>query len=349
MLKVNKKVIGSLEKCYSLAMLNYQGRDHFLCAAEKVNNCYLISLDGEIEETVWEGPGGVMTMVQVPGTDGQFLATRKFYSPNDSKEASIVVVTPKGKDDWEVRTLCNLPFVHRFDILQTGGRNYIIACALKSDHEYKDDWRFPGKVFAAELPADLTEFNEDNQLKLTVLKDNMLKNHGYYRHVEQDGSTSSIVSCDGGVYQFCPPATAGADWSIRQLTTDAASDGLLLDLNGDGVEELCTIAPFHGDTVNIYQQQDGKFTLAYTHPEKLEFLHAIFGGTICGQPTWIIGNRKGDRKLLAFTYADNAYQAQELDRGRGAANVLHYVYEGKDILIAANRETDEIARYELTK
>ena len=31
MLKVNKKVIGSLEKCYSLAMLNYQGRDHFLC------------------------------------------------------------------------------------------------------------------------------------------------------------------------------------------------------------------------------------------------------------------------------------------------------------------------------
>ena len=52
MLKVNKKVIGSLEKCYSLAMLNYQGRDHFLCAAEKVNNCYLISLDGEIDRPV---------------------------------------------------------------------------------------------------------------------------------------------------------------------------------------------------------------------------------------------------------------------------------------------------------
>lgn len=53
--------------------------------------------------------------------------------------------------------------------------------------------------------------------------------------------------------------------------------------------------------------------------------------------------------LLAFTYdREKGYVAQELDRGCGAANVLHYTYEGKDILIAANREINEIARYELT-
>lgn len=350
MFHVEKTVVGELEKCYSLAMLHYQGKDHFLCAAEKVNNCYLISLDGKIEETVWEGPGGVMTMVQVPGTDGQFLATRKFYSPNDSKEASIVIVTPKGKNDWEVRTLCDLPFVHRFDILQSGGKNYLIACALKSDYEYRDDWRFPGKVFVAELPEDLSSYDDEHQLKLTVLKDNLLKNHGYYRHVEPDGSTSSVVSTDNGVFHIYPPKQPGGEWSVETLTTDAASDGLLLDLNGDGEEELCTIAPFHGDTIHIYQKKNGKYELDYTYPEKLEFLHAIFGGTICGKPTWILGNRKGDRLLLAFTYEEGkGYTAQELDRGRGAANVMHYVYEGKDIIIGANRETNEIARYELTE
>lgn len=352
MLNVSKKVVGELEKCYSLALLNYKGERHFLCAAEKVNKCYLISLAGEIEETVWEEPGGVMTMVQVPAgdktPDGQFLATRKFYSPNDSKEASIVVVTPRGENDWEVRTLCSLPFVHRFDILQAGGKNYLLACALKDGHEYKEDWRFPGKVFAAELPDDLSEYNDDNQLVLTELKGGMLKNHGYYRHTEADGSTSGIVSCDTGVYKFLPP-NGEHGWRIVELVKDAASDGLLLDLDGDGAPELCTIAPFHGDTVNIYRLEGGEYHLTYTHPEKLEFLHAICGAEICGQNTWILGSRKGDRKLLAFTYENGSYQAQELDRSYGAANVLHYTYDGKDVVIAANRETDQIARYELTK
>ena len=347
-MNVTKKVIGELEKCYALTMLKYHGHDHFLVAAEKVNQCRLYDLDGNQEEVLWSEPGGIMTMQQVPGSDGQFLSTRKFYSPNDSKNASIVVVTPMGKDDWEVRVLVKLPFVHRFDILQAGGKNYLIACCLKTDHEFKDDWRFPGRVCVAELPDDLSKFTYQNQLELTTIKEGMLKNHGYYRHKNPDGSTSSIVSCDNGVFHFFPPKTAGGEWTIEQLIDQPASDGLLLDIDNDGEEELCTIAPFHGDTINIYHKRNGKFELEYTYPEKLEFMHAIFGGMICGKPTWILGHRKGERNLLAFTHDGNGYTAQVLDKGCGAANVLHYVHNGKDIIIATNREVNEIAMYELT-
>lgn len=142
-MKIEKKVISHLNKCYSMAELTYQGAHHFLVAAEKHDPCYLFAEDGTQLETVWTEPGGVMTMAQAPGSDGQFLATHQFYSPNDSKEAKIVLVTPKGKNQWEVRTLCEAPFVHRFGILNRNGVNYLFVCCLKSDHEYKNDWRFP--------------------------------------------------------------------------------------------------------------------------------------------------------------------------------------------------------------
>lgn len=343
-MKVKKQVIGNLEKCYSLAKLHYHGKDHILVAAEKQNSCYLYDLDGNFEETIWEGPGGVMTMVQVPGTDGQFLATRKFYSPNDSKEASLVIVTPQGKNDWEVRTLAKLPFVHRFDILTREGRNYLIACTLKSGHEYKDDWRSPGKVYAAKLPEDLSGYDDNHPLSLTVIQEDMTRNHGYYRK----GEEAAVISCEQGVYLFRAPKDPEESWEINRLLSEPASDAVLLDLDEDGREELAVISPFHGDTFSIYKEWNGSFEKIYTYPQKLEFLHAIYGGQLCGRPGLVIGHRKGVRFLLAL-WSDKrgGYQKQILDYGRGAANVLHYQWKGREYLVAANRETDEIARYEL--
>lgn len=263
-MKAVKKVISNLTKCYSIAPLHYQGKDHILVAAEKVDRCLLFDLDGNQEDTVWEQPGGVMTMQQVPGTDGQFLATHKFYSPNDSKDAKIVIVTPKSKGNWEVRTLTDLPFVHRFDILERNGVHYLIACCLKSGHEFKDDWSSPGRVFAAVLPEDLSSFDEEHQLEMKVIKDQMLKNHGYYR-VKENGQDTSVVSCENGIYQFIPPASPEGEWEITQLLDTPASDALLLDMDGDGEKELAVLAPFHGEKIDFYKKKDGRFEHVYSY------------------------------------------------------------------------------------
>ena len=120
-MKIEKKVISNLNKCYAMSELTRKGERCFLVAAEKKDPCYLFSEDGALLDTVWTEPGGVMTMVPVPGTEGQFLATHKFYSPNDSAGAKIVIATAKGVGDWEIRTLCEAPFVHRFGILSRNG------------------------------------------------------------------------------------------------------------------------------------------------------------------------------------------------------------------------------------
>lgn len=344
-MKVDKKVIGNLEKCYSIEPLKYNNKEYFLIAAEKHDECQLFDLEGNKVDTLWKEPGGVMTMVQVPDSNGVFLATHKFYSPNDSKEAKLVVVSPKN-GEWEVKTLLDLPFVHRFDIVKDGDKYYIIACALKSDHEYKDDWRFPGKVFAAELPKDLSEFNDENQMEMKVIKSGMTKNHGYCKIVD-NGVEKCLISCDEGVYLFTPKGSFD-NWEIDKLVSTSASDAVLVDLDGDGEKELILIESFHGNKIIIYKKENGEYKEVYSY-DKAEFAHSIYGGTFNGQNVAIIGHRKGTRDLLLFRFdkEKSEYIMEIIDKDCGSANVEVIKINGEDVLISTNREINEIAMYKI--
>ncbi len=350
-MKVTKKVISDLNKCYSIAPITVEGKPCFLVAAEKKDPCYLFSEDGEKLETVWTEPGGVMTMVQVPGVDGQFLATHKFYSPNDSLEAKIVIVTRRGKDDWEVRTLCNAPFVHRFGILKRGGTNYLIVCCLKTGHEYKNDWRFPGACFGAELPKDLSSYNEDNTLPLTLIMEGMLKNHGYSM-TKHGGHDAALVGCEEGSFLFDPPAVKGGDWEVTQILDIPTSDSVLCDFDGDGKPELGVISPFHGNSLTIYHlDEHGNYVPQWKYgvPEKeTEMLHATWADTILGKPSWIVGWRKGTKNTIIITWDAEAgdYKTEFIDQNTGCANAMHFVNsKGQDVVIGTNREIDEAALY----
>ena len=81
----------------------------------------------------------------------------------------------------------------------------------------------------------------------------------------------------------------------------------------------------------------------------MPFIHAIYGGFVNGRNVAFVGNRQDQMELIALEYKDGSYQVSILDQGAGPANCMYYSYEGKDMLLAANRETDEIALYELSE
>lgn len=353
-MNVTKKVISNLTKCYSMSELTYHGKHCFLVAAEKKDPCYLFSESGDQLETVWSEPGGVMTMLPLPGADGAFLATHQFYSPNDSKEAKLVIATPQAPNQWEIRTLADAPFVHRFGILERDGVRHLIVCCLKSGHEYKEDWSHPGKVFTAVLPADLSEYNANHQLPLVELKADMLRNHGYCLVRENDYDTA-LVTCEEGVFQFVPPASGTGNetnqWEIRHLLDVPTSDAVLCDFDKDGKLELGCMSPFHGETLAIYHlNAAGAYEKAWEYPEPCEFLHATWAGELLGKPSWVVGHRKGKRNTMIVTYENGGYQTTLLDENVGAANMMHFLNaEGKDVLVATNREIDEVAMYIITE
>lgn len=344
-IKFTKHAIAELEKCYSVCPITLRGVKGFLVATEKAGGCFFFNLEGELVEQIWQDPGGVMSLVPVPGKSDQFLSTHEFYGPNDSAKARLVLAY-LADGQWQVKVIADLPFVHRFDVLTTGQKNYLIACTLKSGHEFKEDWTHPGKIFVGELPDDLLA--EDAKLELTVLAEGLTKNHGYYRCYE-DGKPFSLVSADNGVFKVTPPSDLQPAWKIEKLLDGAFSDGTLIDLDGDGLPELLTYAPFHGDDLRIWRLVDGRYELDYIHPEPVEFLHAIWSGVINGKPTILIGNRKGRRELLALTWDSEtkSYNFQLLDSDRGPANVTYFEQDGKRLIVATNRETNEVAMYVL--
>ncbi len=354
-MKVEKKVISNLNKCYSISDLTVEGKHCFLVAAEKSDPCYLFAEDGTQLETVWEGPGGVMTMTPVPGADGQFLSTQLFFSPNDSLNAKIVIVTREAKDDWSIRTLAHVPFVHRFGILKRGGVNYILACALKTGHEYKNDWRFPGACFGAELPCDLSPYNEENPLELTPVLEDLLKNHGYCK-ISHGGHDAALVGTEDGTFIIEPPAVRGADWEVTQVSTIPSSDSVLVDFDGDGKLELGCISPFHGNSLTIYHLDEHDNYVPqwkYPAPEaETEMIHATWACELLGKQTWIVGWRKGTKKTIAISWDAEAgtYRTDLIDENTGCANAMHFVDQnGKDVIVATNREIDEAAMYIITE
>lgn len=86
-----------------------------------------------------------------------------------------------------------LPHVHRFDILTRNGIHYLIACTLKSGHAYKNDWSSPGKIYGAVLPDNLEDFQE-GMLQMEVLKDGLLKNHGFCKLQKKDTEAALTAS-----------------------------------------------------------------------------------------------------------------------------------------------------------
>lgn len=339
-MQIEKKVVTNLTKCYSLAELEYCGEKAYLVASEKQFPCLVISRDGQVLDKVWDGPGGVMTME--PLSDGRFLATHRFYSPNDSKDASIVLAE-RGEEGWKVRTLCKLPFVHRFGVLNRDGNTYIVAATLKSDHQFKDDWTCPGRIWVGKLPENLDGVNEEHPLELTPLVSGLLRNHGFFKY-EENGHGVCLVGTENGIYKVTPPAANG-QWQAEYILDVAASDMLLADFDGDGEQEMLVLTPFHGENLSVYKNMDGAWVEVFAAPQPLEFLHALAPAKLAGREVAVIGHRKGGRDLCMVSCGDAGYRLDVLDHDVGPANVLCREAGNTLWILSANRETDEVAMY----
>ncbi len=345
-MNITKKRLDDMERCYCTGHVTIDGALFAMFASEQIGGaCYAYTgRDLTEKEIVWDNAGGTMSIVEIPGTNGQFLGVQNFFPGFQAENAKIVWGERDSENGWQIKDFLFLPYVHRFDILSTGGINYFVAATLCGSKAEREDWSDPGRIYAGVLPD-----TPKQEMTITPILKGLVKNHGYCRG-RIDGKMSGIFACQSGIYAVVPPEAPTEEWTTHHLLDAFISDAAIYDLDGDGQDEIVTIEPFHGNRINIYHKENDRYRIVYTCPGEYKFAHAIWAGKLRGKPAALLGMRRLDAELVLIEYDEKrgSYQTSLIEEGSGPSNVAVISQESRDIILCANNSVHEAAVYFVT-
>ncbi|HZJ87060.1 MAG TPA: hypothetical protein VFC75_02450 [Erysipelothrix sp.] len=310
----------------------------FIASEEEGYPCIMYSGDKfENKTTVWEKGGGCMSIIPIPNKKNEFLAIMDFYLKESPSRAKLV--WGKYKDGkWDIEDVLYLPYLHRFDIYHLDNKNYFVGATIADEKEYKDDWRKPGSIYVGEIPDTPTE-----GIKLKKIAGDLFRNHGYYRYEDENGIRGYFTS-DEGIFELNPHN----NWELTQILEGPIGEVAVMDINGDGHNELITIEPFHGDEIKIYEKKNDQYEVVYEFPYELNFGHTLEADLIHGVPTFVGGIRRVGNQLFTIQYLNDEYHLEILDDG-GPSNVSIGHKDDYDFIVGANHTRNEAAVYLLHK
>lgn len=342
-MQINKIKLDEMYRAYAASYMDMDDGLHLLVASEeKGYPCYdYYGKDFKKRNVVWRDGGGCMSIIQIPGRSNEFLAVQQFYlkvSPSLSK-----LVWGKYEDDeWVVKDVISIPYLHRFDIYDVNGKLYFIGATIAETKKDKEDWSVPGKIYVANIPEDLND-----GLEIEELAGGMFRNHGYSRTYEGNIPVGYFTS-DQGILKITPPHN-GENWKCEKILDGKIGEVAILDIDGDGENELMTIEEFHGNQIYIYKKVDGEYRRVYKYENEIDFAHTLVATTLAGVPSFVAGVRRVDAELFTVQWIDGQFKTIIIDKNVGPANLCVVNKEGVDYIVAANHTANEVAVYEVRR
>ena len=339
-----KRRLAAAEQGYSVAAQALLGADCILCAAEGPGPCLVFPAPEFTASVLAAGPGGCMGFAPLPGREDALLMITEFYPIFESEKAGVHLyrVSDGFAEPWLGRRVIDLPFVHRIATVDIDGTGYLVAATVCGGKDYRDDWSKPGKVYVSRIPDDL-----DMTWEVEPVHAEIHKNHGMNLGV-YDRRQAVFISGSEGVFALFVPEEPGGPWEYDRLIEHEVSEVFPFDLDGDGVDELAVIEPFHGDAMGIYKQLNGGWERIFA--ASLGFGHGMWAGSLAGESVVIVGNREGSKNLCCYRVASvSPFTMEEIvvDAGSGTTN-LTVVDDGvRQSVIASNPEHHEYARYDV--
>jgi hypothetical protein len=340
-MNIKKLRLGELYRCYSTMAMPLDGQLHlFYASEEKGYPCYAFSGEDFSErKTVWEKGGGTMSMIPIPHTTNQFLAVNDFYLKETPSQSGLSWVTYSKEHGFVRKDIFKLPFLHRFDIYEVQNDLYVIGATIAHDKTDKEDWSQAGKIYVGKLPKDLNQ-----PFTMDVIAEGLFRNHGYSRSPQNDGG---YFTSDQGVVKVTIPGKDGK-WKVERILEGPIGEIAICDVDGDGIEELMTIEPFHGNAIKLYKRINGKYEAVYVYPHKIDFAHTLVGTTLRGKPAFVGGIRREEADLFAVTWENGKWVTTLIDKGVGPANLNVANFADVDLIHSSNHTANEAAVYVIT-
>lgn len=342
-MNITKKVLKNVECPYAVSAYTFGDRKKVICATEVDGPCVGIWADTLEEELIWDGFGGTMNTCQL-NENGDFLAIQRFYNGFICRDACIVHMRKKADNSWSMTEVLEIPFCHRICVIPVGTERYVIASVLANDKQDEEDWSQPGRV-------ELYRLNDEGFLvEKQILLSDFHKNHGLYAGT-LNGEQVVIVTGVEGVYKISVPSVPGQPWETTCLIKREISDCTVIDLDGDGADELITIEEFHGNRVVVNKLLDNKWEEVYSYP--VEFGHAIWSGVLLGKPSFLIGYRSSNAALLKFSLrkkseGDWFMDVSVIDEHESPTNIAVVHEPDKEKVFCCSGGKHRIVLYELT-
>lgn len=305
---------------------------------EKEGAASLIEFPSCSVTQIGDGPGGMMSLIPISGKENMLVSVMGLFPPFKGKDAGIYLHKYIERK-WTTAKVIDMPFAHRCEIIQVDHINYLFSATVSEYKEEPADWSKPGQVF-------LTRLDNPDQEKwdTQLLSDTIYRNHGMIK-ATINGKPSICVSGTEGIFAFTPDKKG--EITTTQLFHTAVSEFTFLDMNGNGEDELVTIEPFHGNSLNIYRSTTKGWERIYDAP--LSFGHGLSAGFLAGIPSIAVGNRSEDTSLLLFRPSGSKERFDRIcvEEATGTTQTQFFRHVGTDYLLSANQLKSEAALYYL--
>ena len=332
---LSKEKILDLPFVYTVNSFVLDNQLYIAAGSEKEFPAYLYEMGRNNLLKITDGPGGMMSLVQLPGTDFDFFSVMGLFPPFIGSAAG-VFFHRRISEGWSAEKVLSLPFAHRCEIIRHRGQNHMFVASVSRFKADPADWSKPGELHHIILPEEV-----EGELQTEVLVNNLYRNHGMTKSV-LDGNETLCISGDSGIYGLVP--SGENSWAVRHLFDKEVSEFAFFDLDDDGEEELAIIEPFHGNSLSLYKLDKGKWMKFYS--SQLSFGHGLSAGIFKNQRVIVVGNRKGTESLeMHVVQAIDNVEKLIIEEHVGPTQTKVFSYDNVDYILSSNQLKNEVALY----